>query len=109
MGFLSLKDSGTSIAMACGRLNPDITKNSSTLSSDALSLIPGCTIGRMAFTSPSAELESTLSLASIQPRFPRIVLISPLWASMRNGCARLHAGNVLVLKRECTMASPLVK
>ena len=68
MGFLSLKDSGTSIAMACGRLNPDITKNSSTLSSDALSLIPGCTIGRMAFTSPSAELESTLSLASIQPR-----------------------------------------
>ena len=29
--------------------------------------------------------------------FPRSVLISPLWHSMRNGCARGQLGNVLVL------------
>ena len=109
MGFLSLNDSGISIAMACGRLNPDMTKNSNTLSSDALSLMPGCKMGRMFFISPSCGVESTLSLASIHPRFPRMVLISPLCANRRKGCARLQVGNVFVLNRECTMASPLVK
>ena len=71
--------------------------------------MPGCRMGRMAFTSPKAGVDSTLSLASIQPRLPRMVLISPLCASKRNGWARLHVGKVLVLKREWTMASPLVK
>ena len=109
MGFRSLNDSGTSIAIACGRLSPDITKNSSTLSSEALSLMLLCRMGRISFTSPSSGVDRTLSRASIQPRFPRMVLISPLCASRRKGCARLQVGNVFVLKREWTMASPLVK
>ena len=109
MGFLSLNDSGTSIAMACGRLRPDMTKNSSTLSSEAESLMSGWTMGRISFTLPSVGVESTLSRASIQPRLPRMVFISPLCASRRKGCARLHVGKVFVLKREWTMASPLVK
>lgn len=44
-----------------------------------------------------------------QPRLPRMVLISPLCASRRKGCASPQVGKVLVLKRECTNASPLVK
>ena len=109
MGFLSLKDSGTSMAMAWGRLRPDMTKNSSTLSSEALSLMPGWMMGLICFTLPSVGVESTLSRASIQARLPRMVLISPLCANSRKGCARLQVGKVLVLKRECTTASPLVK
>ena len=109
MGFFSLKDSGTSMAMACGRLRPDMMRNSSTLSSEALSLMPGCTMGRISRMSPRAGEESTLSRASIQPRLPRMVLISPLCASRRKGCASPQVGKVLVLKRECTNASPLVK
>ena len=73
------------------------------------SLMPGWMIGRMSLTLPNAGVDSTLSLASIQARLPRMVLISPLCASRRNGCAKLQVGNVLVLKRECTNASPLVK
>ena len=78
MGFLSLKLSGTSMAMACGKLKPDITMNSSTLSSEAESLMPGCMIGRISLTSPSTSVLSTEARASIQPRLPRMVLISPL-------------------------------
>ena len=36
---------------------------------------------------------------------PRSVLISPLWATKRYGCASGHDGNVLVEKRWCTSAS----
>ena len=36
---------------------------------------------------------------------PVSVLISPLCAMSRYGCASGHAGNVLVLKRWCTSAS----
>ena len=104
-----MKLSGTSIAMACGRLIPEATKNSNTLSSEALSLMPGWMIGRISLISGILGEESTLSRASIHPRLPRIVLISPLCASRRKGCARLQVGKVLVLKRECTKASPLVK
>ena len=86
--------------MACGNDRPLITKNSNTLSSDAESDIPGCTMGEIAFASPSASLDNTLSLAFIHPRFPRIVLISPLCANKRKGCAKLHVGNVFVLNRE---------
>ncbi|MBS1216012.1 MAG: hypothetical protein H6R20_986 [Proteobacteria bacterium] len=42
--------------------------------------------------------------ARSQFTLPRSVLISPLWAIMRNGCARSHVGNVLVEKRWCTSA-----
>ena len=58
---------------------------------------------------PNASLLSTLSRAFIHPRLPRMVLISPLWAKSRKGCASDHVGNVLVLKRECISARPLVR
>ena len=38
-----------------------------------------------------------------------MVLISPLWPIILNGCARLQVGKVLVEKRECTRAMELVK
>jgi len=44
------------------------------------------------------------SRAAIQLRLPRTVLISPLWATIRNGWASGHDGNVLVEKREWTRA-----
>ena len=109
MGFLSLKLSGTRIAIACGRLSPLSIRNSKTLSRLAESLMPSCTMGRRSLISPKASLLSTLSRAFIQPRLPRMVLISPLWASKRKGCASFHFGKVLVENRECTSASPLVK
>ena len=109
MGFLSLKLSGTITDMAWGNDSPLITKNSNTLSRLAESLMPCWTMGVMLLMSPSAPELSTLSRACIQPLFPRIVLISPLWARRRKGCARLHVGKVLVEKREWTSASPLVK
>ena len=86
-----------------------MTKNSSTLSIEALSLMPGCMMGRICEISPSASDDNTLSLASIHARFPRIVFISPLCAIIRNGCAKLHVGKVLVLKPQCTKARALVK
>ena len=69
----------------------------------------GCTIGDMSRISPNVSLLSTLSLAFIHARLPRMVLISPLCANKRNGCANDHVGKVFVLNRECTSASPLVK
>ena len=39
------------------------------------------------------------SRARIQARFPSMVLISPLWASSRNGWVMAHEGRVFVLKR----------
>ena len=109
MGFFSLVDSGIIMASAWGRLIPDMTKNSSTLSSEALSLILGSISGLIWEMSPSASEDRTPSRASIQARLPLMVLISPLWASMRKGCARLQVGKVLVLKRECTRARALVR
>ena len=109
MGFLSLKLSGTITAMAWGSDSPLITKNSNTLSSDAESLMPGCMMGEMLRMSPNVSLDSTLSLAFIHDRLPRMVFISPLCARRRNGCARLHVGKVFVEKREWTRARPDVK
>ena len=106
---MSLNDSGTSIAIACGNDNPLIIKNSNTLSRLAESLMSSCTMGEISLMLPSASLLSTLSRAFIHPRLPRMVLISPLWANRRKGWASDHVGNVLVLKRECTNASPLVR
>ena len=50
-------------------------------------------------------LASIVSRARIQLRLPRAVLISPLWAMKRNGCASGQLGNVLVEKRLCTTAT----
>ena len=68
----------------------------------------GWTTGVMSPMSPSAPELSTLWRACIQLRLPRMVLISPLWQSIRKGCARLHCGNVFVEKREWTIAIALV-
>ena len=44
--------------------------------------------------------ESNLALRALdQLRLPSMVLISPLWASMRKGCASGQRGKVLVEKR----------
>ena len=58
-------------------------------------------------SSPNSGEASWSSRARIQLRLPRSVLISPLWASMRYGCASSQLGNVFVEKRECTSASRL--
>ena len=97
------------IAMAWGSDSPLMTKNSKTLSRLAESDMSGWTIGEILRMSPRASDESTDSRAFIHPRLPRMVLISPLWASMRKGCARLHVGNVFVEKRLWTIARPDVK
>ena len=46
--------------------------------------------------SPSSSDSSCDWRARIQLRLPLTVLISPLWASMRSGCASGHDGKVLV-------------
>ena len=56
-------------------------------------------------SSPNSGEESWSSRARIQLRLPRSVLISPLWASIRYGCASSQLGKVFVEKRECTSAS----
>ena len=49
------------------------------------------------------------SRAAIQFRLPRTVLISPLCATIRKGCASGHDGKVLVEKREWTSAISVAK
>src|SRR5687767_821611 len=81
-------------------------RNSSTLSKQAESDPPSITIGNNFFksSSKSSDLQSA-SRARIQLILPRSVLISPLCATKRNGCASGQDGKVLVEKRECTKAS----
>ncbi len=88
--------SGTIIIIACGRLRPLRLRSSSTSSNDAESLAPGVTIGMSGDRSPSSSDSSWDWRARIQLRLPATVLISPLCAIMRSGCARGHDGNVLV-------------
>ena len=64
----------------------------------------GSTFGR---SSPNSSEASCDSRARIQLTLPRSVLISPLCAIMRYGCASSQLGNVFVEKRECTSASAL--
>ena len=66
---------------------------------------PGVVIGSSGSNSPSSSLLRRPSRADSQLRLPWMVLISPLCASRRNGCANGQLGNVLVEKRECTMAT----
>jgi hypothetical protein len=42
-----------------------------------------------------------------QFKLPCSVLISPLWAIKRKGCANFQEGKVLVAKRECTKPKAL--
>ena len=62
------------------------------------------TILRMAQAFSMIGEDMVSSRASIRSMLPRMVLISPLCAIMRYGCARSQLGVVLVEKRECTMA-----
>ncbi len=88
--------SGTIIETACGSDRPVRLRSSRTSSNEAESLAPGLTIGSSGAMSPSSSLSSCDWRARIQLRLPRTVLISPLWASVRNGCASGHEGNVFV-------------
>ncbi len=98
--------SGIIIITACGALRPASVSSSSTLSKVAESDPPGRTIGRIfGRSSPNSSEASCDSRARIQLTLPRSVLISPLWAIIRYGCASSQLGNVFVEKREWTSAS----
>ena len=95
--------------MACGRLRPVSVSSSSTSSNEAESLAPSVQIGSSGVMSPSSSDSSWDCRARIQLRFPPTVLISPLWASIRSGCASGHDGKVFVEYREWTTASSEAK
>ncbi len=100
--------SGIVISTACGRVRPARCSSSSTSSRVAESDASGVHSGNARDRSPGiASVRSSDSRACMRLRLPRIVLISPLCAMWRNGCARSQAGNVLVENRECTTARAL--
>ena len=82
--------------MACGSERPVSCSSSTTSSNEAESLPPGVTIGSSGWIGPSTSDSSCDWRARIQLRLPWIVLISPLCAIMRNGCASGHDGKVFV-------------
>ena len=91
------QDSGTNIVLAIGAERPARTSTSNTESSAAESLEPEATIGLMSSAiSPKVALAMRISWLFIQFILPLRVLISPLWANMRKGCANHHCGKVLV-------------
>ena len=97
--------SGIIISTECGSDLPPRWSSSSTSSKDAESEAPGVQIGKIRSRSPGMRSEaSSASRARIQLRLPITVLISPLWAMNRNGCASGQLGNVLVENREWTTA-----
>ena len=76
-----------------------------------MSEAPGVQIGNNFSTSsfdPKTSVLINASRARIQFSLPVTVLISPLWAMRRKGCASGQDGKVLVENRECTMPSALV-
>src|SRR5260370_37587223 len=92
--------------MACGNDRPDRTRRSRGLSYMAESLPDPSMIGRIfLISSPNSSDLNLVSRACIQPMLSRSVLISPLCDRYRYGCARAQFGKVLVLKRECTIAT----
>ena len=98
--------SGIIIITACGSVRPPSTSSSTTLSNVAESEPPGRMIGStFGRSSPNSSDASCDSRARIQLTLPRSVLISPLWAMSRYGCASSQVGNVFVEKREWTSAS----
>ena len=80
-----------------GASRPPRTITSNTASSAAESEEPSWITGLMSGSKPSKAGASIRgSCARIQLTLPLRVLISPLWASIRNGWARCQVGNVLV-------------
>ncbi|COW34790.1 Uncharacterised protein [Mycobacterium tuberculosis] len=76
-----------------------------------MSEAPGVQIGNSCSTSaadPKMSVLISASRARIQFSLPVTVLISPLCAIRRNGCASGQDGKVFVENRECTMPSALV-
>ncbi len=69
------------------------------LSSDMESEPSVPTMGRTSSMSGMSSLSNFISRARLQLRLPCTVLISPLWARKRKGCASFHCGQVLVEKR----------
>ena len=97
MSELSATASGTSISLAVGASRPERQIASNTASSAAVSDAPAGITGLMSSDcSPNERLAILISWLSIQFLLPRMVLISPLCASVRNGCASHHCGKVLV-------------
>ena len=88
--------SGTIIMIECGSERPPSVSSSTTSSNEAESLAPSLTIGNSGRRSPSSSDSSWHWRARIQLRLPCTVLISPLCAIMRNGCASGHDGKVFV-------------
>ncbi len=89
--------SGTSISLAVGASRPARQIASNTASSAAVSEAPAGISGLMSSEcSPNAIAAILISWLFIQFLLPRTVLISPLCASVRNGCASHHCGKVLV-------------
>ncbi len=89
--------SGTSMVLAIGAFRPARTSTSNTESSAALSEDPCGTIGLMSSAMSSNVADAMrISWLFIQLMLPFSVLISPLWASIRKGCASHHCGKVLV-------------
>ena len=79
-------------------MRPERVNSSSALSKLAESLPLGWMTGFNHSTSfPQMGCASTASRERIQLRLPSKVLISPLCATIRNGCARNQLGEVLVL------------
>ena len=102
--------SGIIISTACGSSRPPRCSSSSTSSNDAESDASGVQIGESRLMSPGIfALASIASRACMRLRLPRTVLISPLWATNRNGWASGQDGKVLVEKRLCTIAMALTQ
>ena len=100
--------SGMATITACGSGIPLIKRNSSVLSSMALSLPCWFTTGSTLLISlPSTLLPMLSSRASMVSTLPRMVLISPLCRIYRLGWARIQLGLVLVENRLCTMPMAL--
>ena len=110
MSWLCCHASGIIIRIECGSVRPFTLRNCSALSNVAESDPDSVRIGNIfPSSSPNTLLCSDAPRARIQFRLPRSVLISPLWATYRNGWASHHAGNVFVENRLCTIASELSK
>jgi hypothetical protein len=85
------------MVLTMGAARPARTRTSNTASSAPESDVPsGITGFRSSIHGPKASWNMRVSWAFIQFTLPRSVLISPLWASMRNGWASGQVGKVLV-------------
>src|SRR5579871_3061929 len=102
MFSLPFHASGMSIIITCGSERPACTSNSIALSRLEESDCFGLHIGSNMLISSGEKYgdAKNASLDFSQLMLPCTVLISPLCAMNRNGCANLHDGNVFVENRE---------